>query len=187
MQATLRYIREIPEEDFNAIVDVLNAFDNKNNEMIGHDDLSSVLHSLGKKATNPEIKALMYMVNNAQNDSGLIAFVEVFKILAKWDAWMLERQVDNPKIEISAEFKDALEAFKKLEENGNGGNGRIGWGELQSALESAGKEVTSNEVKYLTNFIEQKNDDDYYGIRFSEFFYALKKLDKDTVPFCPYL
>ena len=152
----------MPEEEYVAIVDVFNAFDKNKNGSIGPNELHSVMQSLGQKLNKTETKVLMSMADMNQN--GMISFAEFFKVLAKWDAWMLERQGDKPKKDKSAEYREAVEKFKLFDQNGNG---TIDSTELLSVLQSMGKEVTSTEVKYLMNLADVDEND---VIRFSEFF-----------------
>merc|ERR1712110_949245 len=102
---TIRYTRNLPEEEFMAIMDVLNAFDRHKDGSINQNDLPLVMQSLSKKINLTEIKELERLANiqykllhhSAFNDH--CTFSEVFKLLANWDAWMLERQEDGQKIE----------------------------------------------------------------------------------------
>ena len=161
----------MPEEEYVAIMDVFNEFDKNNDGSIGPNELHSVMQSLGQKLNQTETKVLMSMADTNQN--GMINFAEFFKVLAKWDAWMVERQGDKPTKDKSAEFKEAVEKFKLFDQNGNG---TIDATELSSVLQSMGKEVTSTQIKYLMNLADV---DENGAIRFSEFFKALKKLRRD--------
>merc|ERR1712051_182246 len=164
-----------------AIMDVLNAFDRHKVGKISQNHLPLVMHSLSEKLNKTQLWALKYMVD--VEHQAVITFSEVFKVLAKWDAWMLETQEDIQKIEKSAEFTEALETFKKLDENGKG---TMKSSELPSLLQSAGKEVTSTELKYLIHRIKDEDDyeedgeDEEDGVfGFSEFFKVLSILDRD--------
>ena len=77
----MSYIREVPEEEYVAIVDVFNAFDKNNNGSIGPNELRSVMQSLGQTLNQTETKVLMSMADTNQN--GMINFDELNKVIGE--------------------------------------------------------------------------------------------------------